>query len=344
MRILFVIAAFAFVIPEEGPVSSRYPDETIDSVMRRGIDLTLRQDYGHARKAFRMINELFPHHPAGMLLDAGVLQTMAMDYEELVNGGEFDSLIQASKNRAERMIGDQPDSPWGYYFLGTALGNEALAKAQRGDWLGAAIKAMASASRFEEALDRDSLLIDAYAGLGTYYYWKTRRIEFLTWLPFVADRRAEGIELLEHCARDGLYNRFAAISSLISVYLDREDYQRAKEHAEAALALYPENRLFLWGLATSLEKMGKTAEAITAYDRLLEAIRNDARPNPYNEIVCLMNRYRLRRDSGEEGSPDDLVRIRYLLQGSFPRHLADRVKEKRERLAALEGNQRGRTD
>ncbi|GJQ20590.1 MAG: hypothetical protein HBSIN02_09450 [Bacteroidia bacterium] len=342
--ILFIIAAFVLPARNSGHAPSRYPDQTIDSLMLRGIDLTLRQEYGRAREVFRMLNESFPDHPAGAILDASVLQTMAMDYEELVNEEECDSLIRVSKKRADNMIEARPDSPWGYYFLGTALGNEAFAKAQRGDWLGAAITAMASASRFEEALARDSLLIDAYAGLGTYYYWKTRRIEFLTWLPFIADRRAEGIELLERCARSGIYNRSVAASSLISVYLDKEDYQRAKEHAEAALARYPGNRLFLWGLATALEKMGKASEAIDAYRQLLEAIQKDSRPNPYNELVCRMNLYQLRKDAGNEESPEELARIRHLLQERFPGHLAERVKEKRERLSVLERSQGARTD
>lgn len=314
-----------------------YPDAGLDSLLRAGIDLTILQEYDSARVVFQSISKDDPQHPAGSLFEAGVLQALAMDYEQMTPRKEFDSLIARSKDLSVGMIERDPASPWGYFFHGTALGNEALARAQGGDWFGAAMKAISSASSLEEAIHRDSMLVDAYAGLGTYYYWKSRRMDFLMWLPFVADRRTEGIRLLEVCAEEGLYNRFAALSSLVSIYLDAQEYERAADRAAKALEHYPENRIFLWGLATAHERSGRIEEAVRAYERLLRSIRNDKRPNPYNELVCRLNLLGLRMERGEkEEAPGEILRIRALLKVRHGEHLSDRLTDKEERVREFE--------
>jgi tetratricopeptide (TPR) repeat protein len=189
----------------------------------------------------------------------------------------------------------------------------------------------------ETAVSRDSFLVDAYTGIGTYYYWKTRKIEFLTWLPFVADRREQGIALLQQCARGGAYNRFAAMSALVTIYLDAARYDKAAETARSALAVYPKNRIFLWGLATSLERGGNAKEAADAYARLLQSILDDTRPNIYNELVCRLNLLTLRIRLNAEGDRGrELSRIRELAARQFPKHLEERVEDKQEKIKALE--------
>lgn len=332
-----ILIPIVFLWAEGNHVSISYPDAGVDSLLRAGIDLTIRQEYDSARVVFQMISRGDPRNPAGSLFEAGVLQTQAMDYEELMPKPEFDSLIARSTDLSEEMIERNPDSPWGHFFLGTALGNEALARAQQGDWFGAAMKAFSSASSLEDALERDSMLVDAYAGMGTYYYWKSRRLDFLMWLPFVPDRREEGIRLLEICAAKGLYSRYAALSSLVSIYLDAEAYDRAAERAMEALDRYPENRIFLWGLATAFERSGRTRDAIGAYQRLLAILENDIRPNPYNELVCRLNLLSLHLRHGErDGAPEELRRIRELLAAPHGEHLADRLRDKEERTRGLQ--------
>ena len=304
----------------------------LDSLISAGIDQTLKQHYDDASATFSLAAKEFPDHPAGFLFQAAVLQTIAMDYELRVPEDEFDSLLSLVKDRAGRMVESNPESPWGYFFLGSMLGYDSYEHSQRGDWLAAATKGLSSASNFEKAIELDSSFYDAYAGMGTYYYWKTRKIEFLTWLPFVGDRRKEGIRLLEECALRGRYNRFAALSALASIQLDREDYPAAAEIAMDALRSYPSNRIFLWMLATARER-GKDLEgALSTYEALLKAIITDQRPNPYNELVCRLNLAKVKRMLGRSNSivSMDLDAVIAMKTVQFPEHLKKRAAEKIE--------------
>lgn len=301
----------------------------MDSLLTAGIDQTLRQDYERAENTFRIVARDFPNHPAGFLYQAALLQTLAMDYELPMGREPFDSLLDLGQERASDMIERDPDSPWGYYYRGTMLGYDSYARAMRGDWFGAASKGMSSASDFRRAVAADSSFYDAYAGIGTYAYWKTRKIEFLAWLPFIGDRREEGIRYLILCTERGAYNRFTAMSSLVSIYLDDGKVSEAAHIAAEALRSYPENRLFLWGLATALDQSGDTSGALGAYQRLLASIVSDQKENSYNELVCRLNMIKLKATTRKVlEMKSEFEELFALKSRTFPEHLQERAESK----------------
>ncbi len=260
-----------------------------------GMDLVLRQEYAAAESTFADLSRRFPRHPAGYLYEAAVLQAQALDFGTGVPRPAFDSLLERGRNACEAL----PDPAWAKFFLATADGYDAVARAERGDWLGGIRKGLASASAFEALVAADSGFIDAYAGVGTYLYWRSRKTAFLRWLPFVSDDREQGITLLARCAREGTYNRFAAVSSLVSLFLDREAYREAETWSRIGLQTYPDNRVFLWGLATALDRQHRPAEAVGIYETLRTSICSSHSPNPYNEIVCRLNLARCAIASGQ---------------------------------------------
>ncbi|MEX0602833.1 MAG: bacterial transcriptional activator domain-containing protein [Bacteroidota bacterium] len=302
---------------------------SVDSLLTRGIHRVLLQEYEDADTIFRYLSDSFPGHPAGPLYRAALLQSKALDFNEVLHRNLFDSLLDAGRHKAERVITEMPDRPHGYFYVGTAQGLDSYARAVGGDWFGGIARGLSAVSMFREALQRDSALYDARVGIGTYLYWKSKAIGFLTWLPFISDDREEGILLLKESIARGRYNRFAALSSLIYVYIDREAYTLAAETARTGLEVYPENRNFLWGLATALDRGGQISGAIRAYERLLTGILAGSVPNPYGELVCRLNLSRLLVAEGSVNSADHhLERILALENGRIPGHLTDRAKPK----------------
>jgi tetratricopeptide (TPR) repeat protein len=259
-------------------------DSSLHSLVVSGIDCILKHEYDQADSIFKIVIKIYPDHPAGYLYRAAVMQAYTMDFDVPIEQDKFDSLLDSGKNAAENI-----SPPWSEYFLGTADGYDAYERVERGDWFGGARKGISSASKYEKILEKDSSFYDAYVGIGTYYYWRSRKTEFLQWLPFIKDDRARGIQMLMIGADRSEYNRFAAMSALISIYLDEEKYKQAEEWSRRGLQSYPENRIFLWGLATALDRQNRSAQAVAAYSNLLEKIVHGHAPHPYNEIVCRLN-------------------------------------------------------
>jgi tetratricopeptide (TPR) repeat protein len=302
----------------------------LHGLVMNGIECILNQEYEKADSLFTLVTQRYPEHPVGYLYLAAVKQSYEMDFDVLVEPATFDSLLTKGKLAAEQLA-----MPWKEYFLATADGYDAYERVERGDWLGGVRKGMSSATEYEKIIENDSSFYDAYVGLGTYYYWRSRKMEFLHWLPFVKDDRARGINMLIVGAEHSEYNRYAAMSALISIYLDDEKYDLAEKWSERGLQAYPHNRIFLWGLATAFDRQHRCIEAVSAYTTLLDhIIRSDA-PHHYNEIVCRLNLAKCQLAlSDTVNALHHLKQILSYEKESFPSHLQSRAKAKFEEAQA----------
>ncbi len=321
------------------PVASQSPvAEEVRQVVALGTDALFQQKYEEAEDVFRSLAEQHPDHPAGFLFQAGILQAIAMDYDLMLNRAEFDSLLELAEERAGQMIANNPQSASGYFFRGSAYGYDAYASAESGDWWRAINKSSASVDDFEEALARDSTLYDALVGIGTYYYWRSRRTQFLNWLPFISDDREEGIRLVRVAAEKGVANRYTAMASLISIYLDADELEKALEIASKALDRYPGNRIFLWGKATALERLERWDDAFGVFRQLLRVMEQDSHDNPYNKLVCVL---KLANISHRLKNDDEAFRYLSLIvdkrEADYPRHLQDRAEDKLDAARELMG-------
>ncbi|MFH0989712.1 MAG: bacterial transcriptional activator domain-containing protein [bacterium] len=293
-----------------------------------GIHYTFKHEYIQADSVFSLLIKDFPDQPAGYLFKAGTIQTRIMDYEMEMLNGVMDSLLEQGTSLAKNWVDLQPSSAWGHYFLGTALGYESYARVYRDEWLGGVTKGLSAVSEFRKALELDSSLIDSYTGIGTFQYWRSRKTQIINWVPFIGNQADEGIKNLQRAFNDGLFTKYTAINNLLTILIDAERYEEAIDCALKGLSSYPENRGFLWGLATAYEREGEGAKAIDAYEKLLGALINDSEKNYYNEIVCRLNLSKLiLAEKNREGVPAHLQRI-IQLGNLLPAHLKKRGDSK----------------
>ena len=311
--------------------------QPIDSLLEQGIDILMQQRYEDALDHFRRLVFLSPQSPAGFLFQAAVLQTRALDYRMFSDRKQFDSLLAVARTRAEEMVEQEPRSPWGHYYLGTALGMMSYDQIQRGEFLRGYFKGRAAVASLEKALERDSTFSDAYAVLGTYYYWKTRKTAFLSWLPFLRDDRQTGIDYLRRAVEYGRYQRFAALSNLLWIYLDAKEFQKAEALVRTALQRYPQHRILLLGLAGALQNQGRYGEALGVYERQLKSILLDRIPNPYTELDCRVNIMTVKialNDTSQLRS--HLNAVFAMPTQSFPPFLREKVEEKFQQARRFE--------
>lgn len=306
------------------------------ALLLQGIDLTWQEKYSLADSVFRRVAWEFPEHPAGYVYQAGVVLARAMDNELEVDLAKFDSLIDVGKLKANSMIESGSDPLWGNFFKGTADGSDSYARVYRGDWFGGTRKGFASVSAFKEAAKMDSSLCDAYAGIGAFYYWRSRKTELFNWIPFIGDDRAEAFTLLTKSVDQGIYNRFTALSILVAIYTDAGMYEKAIACCREGLKSYPRNRTFLWGLATAFHKSELWLDAAAAYRQLLDAIITSEDNNRYNETVCRLNLAKAKTELHDTSEVMDLLKdIIILHESDFPKHLRSRASEKLEQAAMM---------
>jgi len=313
--------------------------ETMQGMLAGGIDQTLKQDYPAAKALFRTVIARYPDSPAGYLYLAGAVQAEFSDYEDGFEKSLFDSLLAEGEALADRLIEKKDSADWGYYYAGTALSYRAFSESERGNWPSVIIDGMNSAKMFERCLELNPGFYDAMSGLGTYYYWRSKKTEFLSWLPFVRDRKNDGIELLTKASENATYEKFLAMNSLSLVLTEEGRYDEAMSFIRKGLAQYPDNRSFLWCLVGVVEREANrdTAAIKLAVRQLLASVLNAPVRNAYYESAC---RLKLAQFAMEDRDYPEVVSecsaiLRYAdLEGKTKRDIGKKLDAARDLMAA----------
>ncbi len=247
-----------------------YPDKKVDSLLKSGIELIVAQNYYQAEKTFNKLKNNFPELPLGNIYLAANKIAEAYDYAEPFDEKFILDNLGEAKLKSEKLLDGNGNNIWYNYFLAITEGYTAYFDALNENWLSAFSTGLNSLKSFDECLALDNNFYESYIALGTYEYWKTRKTEFMQWLPFVDDDRDDAISKLKSAVDSSSYNSYLAINSLLWIYIDQKKYDKAKELAQNALTKFPTSRSFKWGLARAVEE-SNPAEAIIYYQDILKS-------------------------------------------------------------------------
>lgn len=298
---VLVVAVFIAFFSQTVRASS-HPDANVHMQLNSGLHSLLSQDYDQALSKFRTLSQKYPQNPLGYIYMAAVKIAEAADYEEPFEEQFIESNLDKAEVLSKRMVKENPADPWAHYFLAITYGYSAYLKALKENYVSAFSQGMSSISSFEKCLEKDSSFYDAYIALGAYKYWKSEKAD---WLPFVSDERSKGIKLLIEACRHKTYNHYLALNSLIWIYINRKQPQKAAEIAKRGLNDYPQSRFFRWGLARAYQDFDKW-KAIYEYKELLSSVVNAQRNNRYNEIVL---KHKIAMLYHEVGHDDEALKL-----------------------------------
>jgi len=294
---LFLLISLSFfpnlAFPQKYP---DYQDEEIKKLFLEGIDVCFRENYPLAEEKFKQVVSKAPQDPAGYFFLAMLYQAQMMDYESHFKEKDFYENIKMAKKYARGRIKNNKKDPWAYLFLGNAYGAKALYEARKGNWWSGLNNGLRAKSALKEAVKHDPDLYDAYAGLGSYHYWASVVIPpWAGWLPFIGDKRKEGIAEMKLAHQRSIFSQDAAANGLIWIYINEKRFDQAISLAEKMQNKYPEGKSFLWALATAYYEKSDWTNAFALYQEILVRIDDQnnrfasSANNPnnyYNQIEC----------------------------------------------------------
>lgn len=247
-----------------------YPDKKIDSLLKSGIEMIVQQKYDKAEELFDELHTKYPNVPLGNIYLAANKIAEAFDYAEPFDKDYILANLEIAKKKSEILLDKNGDDLWNNYFLALSEGYSAYFDVLNDNWLSAFSTGYNSLKSFDECLAINDKFYEAYIALGTYEYWKSRKTEFMHWLPFVDDEKDDAITKLEIAVDSSSYNSYLAINSLIWIYIDQKKFEKAAEISAGALQKFPTSRFFKWALARSVEE-NNPALAIKYYYEIIES-------------------------------------------------------------------------
>ncbi|HEY6627114.1 MAG TPA: tetratricopeptide repeat protein [Ignavibacteriaceae bacterium] len=284
MALSKILTIFFIVLINAELSAQTYPDPMVDSLLRTGIKHIVNQDYKSANQVFTNLNEEYSHLPLGKIYLAANKIAEAYDYAEDFDETYILKNLESAKEQSEILIEQDKDNIWYRYFYALAEGYISYYDAIEGSWFSALSTGINSISEFDKILIEDKNFYEAYIAIGTFEYWKSRKLEFMDWLPFASDTKNIGIDRLSVAIDSSSYNSHLAINSLIWIYIDQKKYDDAIRVAEKALNEFPQSRTFKWGLARAYEEKN-SLEAIELYLDILQSYPDSLKENYKNEIT-----------------------------------------------------------
>jgi len=261
-----------------------YPDPKVDSLLRIGINKVVSQNYSDANKIFNQLNNDYSSLPLGKIYLAANKIAEEFDYAKDFDESYIRAKLDEAKNQAEKLIDSDGSNIWYHYFIALCEGYTSYFEAINGSWFSALSTGVNSISEFEDILNSDDKFFEAYIAIGTFEYWKSRKLEFVSWLPFSSDTRKIGIEFLLTAIDSASYNSHLAVNSLIWIYIDQKKYEDAVNIAQKALKDFPDSRTYKWGMARAYEEINPL-KAISLYQEILASYPVLKNGNYKNEIT-----------------------------------------------------------
>ncbi len=267
------------------PTTIHQPPTTKELILR-GIDAGIRENYELAENNFKRIISAEPENPEGYFFLGACYQTQMIDLESDFRENEFYNTMEKTIQLSNERIGKDENDVWSYFYLGNAYGSMAVYDAKHKRWWSGLKKGLKAKSAFKKVVELDSTFYDAYLGLGSYHYWVSVVTKTFRWLPLLRDEREKGIEEVKLAAEKSLYTKESALYSLIYVYLEEKEYDKAINLAVEMNRRYPESKLFLWPLADAFYLKKDWRNCISWYEKTLNLIGNPDPSGYFNTIEC----------------------------------------------------------
>jgi len=305
-------------------------NQKTDSLILSGIHQNFACQFDSASQTFQHLVDSMPNHPVGYFHQAVVLQSKMLDLETDLWESDFFRLLEKTITLSQKQS-DNADEPWLLYYTGSAYCCKGLYQAQKGSYLSGYLSARKGTKFLKKAVDQDATLYDVYLLLGGYYYWSGRFSKFIRWLPFVGDKRDEGIEMLQLAVEKSAFSHWPAVENLAWVEYDRKNFQTALYLFKKGLNQFPQSRFYLWGTADSYFRLGDYQRAAYLYESLLRIVMELPFNNGYNEIVC---RFKLVKTYHEfQQFEKALHHCQQILKKKLEPDIQKRVQERREETA-----------
>lgn len=263
------------------------PDFKNPTKVRSGIANVLNENYTLAKRDFNLVQTSNPDSPMGIILYAGALIFEREHTHNYFEPREIDSLLYAAQDSCESLLKTNADSLWFNYLMALTKTYQTYWKLFQSNYIDGFADGFVALQYFDKCLQIDSAFSEAQAGIGNYQYWSSVKTESFHWLPFIDDKREEGLAALETALDNNFLNRDFVLLSLCYAYLNEERNLAAKKLAESLQRKYPRSTKIKWILARAYENL-EPDRAVVLYNELIRFYKKENLLNP-SKLIELKN-------------------------------------------------------
>ncbi len=252
-----------------------YANKEIERLALQGLEHTFHFRWEKAEETFSSLIEKHPDHPAGYHFMSGVylwyyLGSKDIRYLDIFNRYSDDAI----KHGGEMLKSNKGDSDVNY-FLGANYNYRAIAHAQEGNYLDAALASKRAESYLSTTLELDKNYFDAYLGLGLYNIAVSQIPAGFRWVLKIAGISGDadtGVQYIKLAASKGKYAKTEAQYYLSHILMGMfADNKSALSYLKSLSSKYPANIVFNYALAVVEIKERNLSSAEKILNKIITA-------------------------------------------------------------------------
>lgn len=255
-----------------------------DDWIARTIDLTINTRFKEAESLLRTRIAAGDSSADVYFYLASVFNSKMTHFENHADEKPF--LAALNKVLLKTAADSDTEKARALFYRGSALGYKAFYEGQSGNWFDAVRDGLKSVDNLKRAIDVDSTLYDACLGIGVYQYWRSTKLKFLLWMPFIEDTRLQGIKNIRKAAAKSKYSRYMAMHQLIYILLNYGNKDEALHYAREVIRVYPNSTFMWWAYAHTRFMRHEYPKALTAYRHLLTLLTELPEQNASHVVSC----------------------------------------------------------
>lgn len=241
----------------------------VEHLIRSGLEYAYVEDFDSADLYFDSIIQSHPENPAGYFLSGALLQLRMMDECKFDHEEEYLNLMRKAAKSAEKII-QQESNQWAKFYLANSYAYQAVYRGYRKEYFETFKLGVKGGRMMQNIVKEDTTFYDAYLAVGTFEYFWARASRYLPFLNLGGGDIKGAIEKLHSAAEKSFYSGPTARNSLVFVYSEEGQYEKAEAIIDSLLAEYPKSRTFLWNKATLEFKWKNYQLAADLYMQLYE--------------------------------------------------------------------------
>jgi len=282
---ILVISVLLLFIGMVREAKAAVGDEAVDSIVIRAISEVHREKFLEAVNTFKSLEPLRPETPMPYFYIAATYLSLIDEYRNPTYKPQFEAYIDSAVYFGELRSKSENQTDEDYFYYGAALGYRGIYKADIGDWFGAFKDGLRARGKLVKALEIDSTNSDVYYGLGTYDYWRSVKTKSLWWLPFISDKRKQGINEIWIAIKKGKYSPDECRYALLRIYHEEKDWDSMYNlWFNYLIKINPDDPFSYWWLADGYAQLGQWGKSEQAYKHLLKIILNSSYYHPNAEV------------------------------------------------------------
>ena len=199
------------------------------------------RDYDKLDASIEKAEKLYPNTGVGATGTVLKWQMKMLENFDFAYENQYRNAYKITVHELEEALEKEGNEAWERFLIGAVVGIDAIHLLRKEEYFSAITQGFGAIGHIEKAKELAPEFVDADLGDGLWLYWRSLIAMNIPGFSSFADKRAEGIQLMQNAEQKSVFLRPASSHALTYTWLEERKMKRAESTAVRLQKQYPKN-------------------------------------------------------------------------------------------------------